>query len=86
MINETLHNSWDINSTRLYIDISQANLDNDIKGDKKGDKNGDKIEDKKEDINGDKKEDIKEDIKKDDKKQGGNTRKLKQQINNKRKN
>jgi hypothetical protein len=74
LINETLHNSWDINSTRLYIDISQANLGDD----KKGDKNGDK----KEDI----KEDKKEDIKKDDKKQGGNTRKLRQQIIQTRKN
>lgn len=68
LINETMQNPWDINSTRLYIDINQANSDEDKKGDIKGDKNGD----------------IKEDIKKEDKKQGGNillnTRKLRQQI------
>ena len=75
-MNETLHNSWDINSTRLYVDIAQAN------GDKKLDKKMDDNENKNEDKNDDKKGDIK----KDDKKQGGNTRKLRQQIINTRKN
>jgi hypothetical protein len=82
LVNETLHNSWDINSTRLYIDIAQANLGEDKKGgineDKKGDKKMDIKEDKKEEKNGD--------IKKDDKKQGGNTRKLRRQIIYTRKN
>jgi hypothetical protein len=76
LVNETLHNSWDINSTRLYVDIAQAN------GDKKLDKKMDDNENKNEDKNDDKKGDIK----KDDKKQGGNTRKLRQQIINTRKN
>jgi hypothetical protein len=77
LINETMQNPWDINSTRLYIDINQANSDEDKKGDIKGDIKGDKKGDKREDIK-------KEDIKKEDKKQGGNillnTRKLRQQI------
>lgn len=45
LINETIQNPWDINSTRLYIDINQANSDENIKGDKKGDKKEDKKDD-----------------------------------------
>ena len=73
LINETIQNPWDINSTRLYIDINQANSDENIKGDKKEDIKGD--------IKGDKKDDIK--------KGGNillNTRKLRQQIIKTRKN
>ena len=70
-MNETLHNSWDINSTRLYIDIAQANLD------------GDKKENIKKE---DKKENIKKEDKKQGGNILLNTRKLRQQIIKTRKN
>jgi hypothetical protein len=64
LINETMQNAWDINSTRLYIDINQANSDEDKKGD----------------IKGDIKEDIKKEDKKQGGNILLNTRKLRQQI------